>query len=974
MILAVAALWGALVLGFLSPPQARSQGFGENHVVRRDFDWRVRSTEHFDVHTYEESAPWARAAAENLERSYARIRDGLGTGFAQRRPVFIYGSVNDMQQSNIVEVGDGTGGVTEAFKDRFMVYNDGSRQWLDDVLTHELVHVFQFHVLNAGFWKSARILKAFVYPLWMMEGMAEYFTSGLDDTTGQIYLRDAATSGGLIPLWKMEHFSHLKPHQVTLAYKSGATVMEFIASQYGEDRVGKLLKLFESHFESNSVLQDLLGLDIFAFDRKWREYLEEKYRRVARRERLEGPEAYGVSLTTSTGKIPEFNTSPVFTPDGARVAYISTRFGQPPAVMMTDLRSGRRKRLVDEKYLLMENIPLGYFVNLSRVLAISPDGRTLAFSAQKNHVESLYFYDLAKRKLRRRKLPGFMTISEPAFSPDGKRLAFAGMKGGVTDLYLLDLGSGEVSQLTHDSQDDQSPAFSPDGGSIVYSSEIEIPGDSMPYQRRLYRLELDGLAAQRLVELRGAARDPVYSPDGRRVLFSLEADGFYEVYELELETRRVQRLTRSIGASYTPVYAPDGEIAFSAFRRGSVHVYKAPRGRLLAEAVSPLKVAREAEPVSKAPALGDSSRQGQGERRTAAPALPGTSTHSVTAALSDSKPFRNSASLDLFLPAFFYSSQGGLFWTSYAQASDMLGNHQTQGLVSYNSGEGFLNYQTAYSYARFRPRLSLGLSGFILPKRTEAGTGLLNDRSVHAQVAQVQYPLDRYHRLELVAGAVTEVLQYPDIRSQIRHDARIVSSAFVRDSVGGRYLVANRGSRLRLAYTGALEALGGHDRYDTVYGEGHKYFRLADTSALVVRGLSASSWGPQSQQFTLGGIGGVRGYARSVSENVGYRGALATAELRFPVVPNLDYYMWYFFPDFYFKMISLAFFTDAGYAWNTGPQLSGAHWRDIRHSYGVGLRLHTFILQLFPLVLHFDYAQRATSDGGVFYVYLGPLF
>jgi outer membrane protein assembly factor BamA len=89
----------------------------------------------------------------------------------------------------------------------------------------------------------------------------------------------------------------------------------------------------------------------------------------------------------------------------------------------------------------------------------------------------------------------------------------------------------------------------------------------------------------------------------------------------------------------------------------------------------------------------------------------------------------------------------------------------------------------------------------------------------------------------------------------------------------------------------------------------------------------------------------------------------------------MDYYMWYIFPDFYFKSISAALFTDAGHVWDTHGQMKASRWRDLRHSYGVGLRIHTFILQLFPLVVHFDYARRTTSSGdGVFYVYLGPLF
>lgn len=89
----------------------------------------------------------------------------------------------------------------------------------------------------------------------------------------------------------------------------------------------------------------------------------------------------------------------------------------------------------------------------------------------------------------------------------------------------------------------------------------------------------------------------------------------------------------------------------------------------------------------------------------------------------------------------------------------------------------------------------------------------------------------------------------------------------------------------------------------------------------------------------------------------------------------MDYYMWYIFPDFYFRAITGAIFSDAGYAWDTRGELSRAQWRDARLSYGVGLRIHTFILQLVPLVISFDYARSSTNpNDGIFYVYLGPLF
>ncbi|MBI4423301.1 MAG: PD40 domain-containing protein [Elusimicrobia bacterium] len=990
---AAAALWA--LLPALAVPASGQDGFGTNHVVLRDFQWKVRSTEHFDIHYYEDSEPLVGQAAEVLERSYRRISEGLGVRFTERRPFFLYASVNHMQQSNIVEVGDGTGGVTEAFKDRFMIYHDGSRQWLDAVGTHELVHVFQYSVLVSGFWRSARILKAIVYPLWMMEGMAEHFTHGLDDSTEDYYLRDAATSGGLIPLWKLEHFSHLKPHQVTLAYKSGATVIDFVATQYGKDKVGEMLKLFESRFESSAMLQDLLGLDIFAFDRKWREHLVEKFGRVAREERLQEPTAYGVALTTSTGDIPEFNTSAVYTPDGRRLAYLSTREGHPPAVILKDLRTGKRRRLVDRAFRQIENIELGRFVNISRVMNISPDGRTLVFTAQKNHRESLYFYDLEKRRLRKVPLPGFLTASSPAFSPDGRKVAFAGMKGAITDLYLLDVAGGGLTRLTEDPADDQTPVFSPDGRSIVFSSELVLEGDPMPYQRRLCRLDLDGLQVRTLLELPGSARDPYFSRDGRRLLFALERGGFHDIHELDLESGRVLRLTRSFGAAFTPVYSPEGDVTFSVFRRNNVHVYRGRRPSLLAEAVPADYLPKgrvRARPATPAPAPGVRPSSSDAVRGAVLPGpvelarLPGLdlSTQSFRApvfstapmTLSEARPYRFQFSTDLFLPALFYSSQGGLFALGYWQGSDLLGNHNAAVQLALNTGQGYYNYQTQYAYRRWRPQLSAVFAGLVARDRIDTGTGLTTDQSTHLQLLGMAYPLDRYHRLEAMAGSVRDTLQYDDIGTdKPLHEARLTSASFVRDTVGGRYLVATYGSRLRLNYVGAHPVMGGNTRYRSVSAVGHQFVPTGGMSALAFRVFAARSQGPDAEQYFLGGIGRLRGYGSSTVDNVGNSAVLGTAEWRFPVWKRLDYYMWYLFPDFYFKAITGAVFGDAGYAWTEGRQLDAARVGSLRSSYGVGLRVHTFILQLFPLVIHFDYARETQrSTNGIFYVYLGPLF
>lgn len=932
----------------LAPSGARAQGFGQNQVRVRDFEWRIAVTEHFDIHYYEDSEPLVPFTAAVLERSYGRLSRGLNTGFeGRRKPFFLYATAQDMQQSNIAAVGDGTGGVTEAFKDRFMAYADGSKAWLDTVLTHELAHVFQFHVLVSGFWKSGRILKTIIYPLWMMEGMAEYFSWGSDDTSGEVIVRDAATSGGLIPLWKLERFSHLKPHQVRLAYESGEKVLAFLEEEYGPGKVEKMLKLFENRFETTAVLQEVTGLDVFAFDKKWREYAADKYARVVRERGLREPEAYGAAVTKGRGDLPEFNTSPVFTPDGGAMAFLSTRDGFPTSVMLKDLRTGRVRRLVSQDT-RVENVHRGHFANNSRALTISPDGRRLAFVGTKNHRDAFYLYDLKRKRLERVAVQGLQQLAAPAFSPDGRSLAFSGMRGAVTDIFLLDLQSREVRRLTDDPQDDQTPVFSPDGRWVLYTSETERTDDPrMLYQRRLYRVRVEDGRTERVLELPGAARDPVVSDDGRRVLFALEYDGFHEIHEHDLASGRTIRLTRSVGAAYTPAYAPNGDIAFAALRRGSVHIHRGDRARFLAEPVEGRGLVSEEEPRPVEPAK-------------------------LTAI--ERRPYRPSFSTDLFLPAFFFSSSGGLFWTSYWQGSDMLGDHQLLSFVSYASGPGFLDYQTQYGYNRWRTKLSAGAVGRLRKDLLDESTGLKSDTLAHTEFVAAAYPLDRFHRLEAAVARVVDFEEFTEIDRSTLREARIGTVSFVRDTVRGRYLVANSGNRLRLSYLASPESAGANFAYQSVSAEAHHYVRTGDLSALVLRGLGVRTWGDETPQQILGGIGGVRGYGRSTVHDVGSHLALATAEWRVPLWSNLDYYMWYIFPDFYFKMISLAFFTDAGLTWDSRGELTGSRWRDVRHSYGVGVRLHTFILQLFPLVLHFDYARRTTSDGGVFYVYLGPLF
>src|SRR5215216_133915 len=104
------AVPGFLLLLF-APGLLSAQYFGRNKVQYSNFDFKVIQTEHFDVYYYERERVAAMDAARMAERGYARISKVLNHEFRERKPIILYASGSDFQQTNATEVGgEGTGG------------------------------------------------------------------------------------------------------------------------------------------------------------------------------------------------------------------------------------------------------------------------------------------------------------------------------------------------------------------------------------------------------------------------------------------------------------------------------------------------------------------------------------------------------------------------------------------------------------------------------------------------------------------------------------------------------------------------------------------------------------------------------------------------------------------------------------------------------------------------------------------------
>jgi TolB protein len=108
---------------------------------------------------------------------------------------------------------------------------------------------------------------------------------------------------------------------------------------------------------------------------------------------------------------------------------------------------------------------------------------------------------------------------------------------------------------------DYDPAWSPDGMSIVFTSERNGSAD-------LYRVNPDGTGLERLTDSPAYDDQAAFSPDGKHLVYvSTRAGGTADLWTMDLQTRTAKALTSGPGGDFRPSWSPDGQwIAFSSDR------------------------------------------------------------------------------------------------------------------------------------------------------------------------------------------------------------------------------------------------------------------------------------------------------------------------------------------------------------------------------------------------------------------------
>ena len=990
-----------LAVVFVAPPAVSAQGdyFGQNKVQYRTFDFKVLKTEHFDIYYYPEEEAAARMAARMAERWYGRISKLLVHELRGRQPLILYASGPHFRQTNTIQggIGEGTGGVTEAYKRRIVLPFAGPLEATDHVLGHELIHAFQYDITGTNV--TANRAGALALPLWFIEGMAEYLSIGPVDPHTAMWMRDAARREKLPAIDDLENPEYFP-------YRYGHALWAFIGGKYGDRAVASLLRAGSVARGYKEAFEAVLGIDTKELTKLWHEAEFNAYRPIAEVTTLANKIARPVIVNDPDGRT-SLNVSPELSPDGSRFMFFSERDLFSVDLYLADTKTGKVIRKITDTATDAHYESLQF---LGSAGAWNPAGDRFVVPAIAKGEPVLAIFNVNNgNKERDIKLEGIDEVLNPTWSQDGQLIAFSGLVGGFNDLFVYDLKASSLKRLTNDPFAELDPAFSPDGTQIAfatdrYTTNLETLEPGQP------RIAVIALQTGEVREVGGFPEakniGPQWVDNGRSLAFISDRGGISNLYRVSVSGGDPVQLTNlvtgisGITALSPAMSASAGRIIFSAYEDDGYNVYALETETQLTGGPV-VQLPRNAAVLPP---------------RTTAEGAVATTLASATVALPpatqkiEEEPYKPGLQLD-------YAGQpsigvGADPFGTYATGgvaflfSDMLGNHTVgtaaQVTSRFDEFGGSLFYlnrarrwnwgvgldQTPYVFRGYETGI-VDVPGDQLYIENEYRI-LQTDRSLSGVIS---YPFSRAFRVE-ANGGFRQLGLKQDLRQNVyslttgqlieRNEEDIASfpnlnlgqasAALVFDTSIFGVTSPIRGSRSRLEYSQSIGSLN----YSGLLFDARTYVMPVRQATFALRGMFYGRFGDDSEDerlpaLFLGYSGLVRGYDPNSFEAsecgvttdgscpafdrlIGSRIALANAELRMP--------LWSLFggENFYGPLpVEVALFGDAGVAWGRGSRPSFADGdREVVSSIGAAIRGNLFGFA----VLEVDYVKPLNRDRG----------
>jgi len=230
----------------------------------------------------------------------------------------------------------------------------------------------------------------------------------------------------------------------------------------------------------------------------------------------------------------QLNNFPAWSPDARAVAYTSYR-RVVPDIFISRIYQG-----------ILENPLKGEGANYLPVW--SPDGARIAFFSNRDGNPEIYVMNRDGSGVRR--LTNHPAgESSPTWSPNGAQIAFTSDRAGQPQIYVMSSTDGSgVRRLSNESYADR-PTWSPGPlNEIAFSAQTSRSGHDIKV------LDLASGQVRQITNGNGSNESPAYSPSGRHLAFTSTRGGRTQVYTIGRDGQGLRQVTTD-GNNYSPAWS-----------------------------------------------------------------------------------------------------------------------------------------------------------------------------------------------------------------------------------------------------------------------------------------------------------------------------------------------------------------------------------------------------------------------------------
>ena len=225
--------------------------------------------------------------------------------------------------------------------------------------------------------------------------------------------------------------------------------------------------------------------------------------------------------------------SPVWSPDGSKLAYVSFE-KKKPVIYVHSLASGQRQVVAN-------------FKGSNSAPAWSPDGRRLVVVLSKDGNSQIYAVNADGTGVQRLTQSGGID-TEPRHAADGSAIYFTSDRGGSPQIYRMSANGGDIQRVSFEGSYNVSPRPSADGKSLAFITRRD----------GRFQLAVMDLASRQVQVLTDSTKDesPSFAPNSRMILIATEIGGRGVLSAVSSDGRIKQRLSIAAGDVREPAWGP----------------------------------------------------------------------------------------------------------------------------------------------------------------------------------------------------------------------------------------------------------------------------------------------------------------------------------------------------------------------------------------------------------------------------------